>query len=511
MTTIDQRILIPASPDVVWAYISSIERNREWRVDHQDLAFITTFRKGQGTRWRYTNGSRQEYVAEITAWYERMGYEYHIVDGGPFKTNRGRIRLQEIAEGTIIQWTFNYEIGGLLGGMRDAIGVRRNMENIIVDSLWALWRNIGQDEKARAESYTPKMLMREAPDVQSRANYTPRHPSVFRHGGPAPTPTAAPESSVLQQQMQQSEPPPAPSEPAPPVPAASSPIVEPPVSDEDTRPRQSIATSQEPPPVTQPPPADEPAAEREPDFLRDLAPAGDPQQPPSETDDVFKPPQPVEAPPEPERGVATSGPAPTVETSEPKPEPETPAASLEAETPPRDELAASATEVSTPEQEPTAPVVSDTGPRTDLSDTASVSIFELFGVPRPSETQTTNVASAESAAEPEVTETPQVADEPVTEAAAEPAETPEPADEPVSELATQAEIAPAEEAAPAEPVATAPESPAEPVRIQVETGPETATVSPTPIVITGEPGGRVGLRLRLRREQVHLRRPGPSR
>jgi len=80
MTTIDQRILIPASPDVVWAYISSIERNREWRVDHQDLAFITTFRKGQGTRWRYTNGSRQEYVAEITAWYERMGYEYHIVD-----------------------------------------------------------------------------------------------------------------------------------------------------------------------------------------------------------------------------------------------------------------------------------------------------------------------------------------------------------------------------------------------------------------------------------------------
>ncbi len=496
MTTIDQRILIPASPDVVWAYISSIERNREWRVDHQDLTFITTFRKGQGTRWRYTNGSRQEYVAEITAWYERMGYEYHIVDGGPFKTNRGRIRLQEIAEGTIIQWTFNYEVGGLLGGMRDAIGVRRNMENIIVDSLWALWRNIGQDEKARAESYTPKMLMREAPDVQSRANYTPRHPSVFRHGGPAPT--AAPESSVLLQQMQQSEPPPTPSEPAPPVPAASSPIVEPPVSDEDTRPRPSVAASQEPSPATQPPPADEPAAEREPDFLRDLAPAGDPQQPPSEADDVFKPPQPVEAPPEPERGVATSEPAPPATASEP--EPETPAASLEAETPPQDEPAAPATEASTPEQEPAAPVVSDTGPRTDLSDTASVSIFELFGVPRPSETQTTDAASAESAAEPEVAETPEPADEPVSEAEPQAQVETTPTEEPTSAV----------EAAPVEPVATAPKSPAEPVEIQVETGPETATVSPAPIVITGELGGRVGLRLRLRRGQVQLRRPGPS-
>ena len=529
MTTIDQRILIPASPDVVWAYISSLERNPEWRVDHKDLTFITSFRKGQGARWRYSSGSRQDYVAEITAWYERLGYEYRIVDGGPFKTNRGRIRLQEIAEGTVIQWTFNYEIGGLLGGMRDAIGVRRSMENIIVDSLWALWRNIGQDESARAEPHTPKMLMREAPDVQSRANYTPRHPSVMRAGASSPS-TAAPESSLLQQQVQQSA-----DEPAPPPPeaapaASASPIVEPPISDEDTRPRPSVAAGQEtsPPAAQAEPPATpaEPAVEREPDFLEKLVPAGDVDQPPPPADDVFKPPQPVEIQPEPPVEAAPS-PAPA-EDEPPSPEPvrEPAAHTLDTDPQPQDKAPVLPETLSSGEPEPATPEQheAETRPRTDISDPGGVSVFELFGVPRPSETQTSDVAQPEPEPESTPLDTETAPVEPVS-AIPEPEA---PAVEEQLDTETEPEAAhpaPAVEEQPEvedkqEPEATQPATSEPAATVEDTQEPETATPElaaatpeplptsePRPIIIAGELTGRVGLRLRLRRSQVRLRRP----
>ena len=64
-------------------------------------------------------------MAEIRAWYEGLGYEYSYVERPPFKSALGRVRLQEIPEGTVVQWTLEYEIGGVLGGVRGALGVAR--------------------------------------------------------------------------------------------------------------------------------------------------------------------------------------------------------------------------------------------------------------------------------------------------------------------------------------------------------------------------------------------------
>src|SRR5215213_728479 len=177
MTTIDHRILIPAAPDVVWNYVSDITHNPDWQVDCTDVIFLTSRREGPGLRWRYAAPGGHEMVIAITAWYNGLGYEYYFVDGTPFRENKGRIRLQEIPEGTIVQWTFTYELGGLLGGMRNSLGMRRQIDQTISDSLKTLWQKIKQSTGA-SRVLEPKSLMRDAPDVEARSAYQPRHPSV---------------------------------------------------------------------------------------------------------------------------------------------------------------------------------------------------------------------------------------------------------------------------------------------------------------------------------------------
>ncbi|TVR19092.1 MAG: SRPBCC family protein [Anaerolineaceae bacterium] len=175
MNTIDQRILIPVSPESIWGIISNIEDNKQWQVHCAKVSFLTTNRQGQGVRYRFSNPSGRDYVAEITAWYDNVGYAYQLIDGVNFRYNRGRIRLQEIAEGTIVQWVFEYEAGGILGGLRNTLSTRRQTENNIIESLRNLWRVATKDRAG--EQYVSKTLMQEAPDAESRAQYKSRHPS----------------------------------------------------------------------------------------------------------------------------------------------------------------------------------------------------------------------------------------------------------------------------------------------------------------------------------------------
>jgi hypothetical protein len=201
MNILDHRILIPKSPQTIWEYIGDLSKNPSWQVDCSSLSFLTSHHSGVGMRWRYSTTSGREYVAEITAWYDGLGYEYTLVDGTQFRENKGRIRLQDIPEGTIVQWTFTYDMNGLLGGVRNTLSSKRQIENVMVNSLKTLWRVLNQaenDEKREAKS-----VVREGLNYEARAQYKPRHPStkaVTQPGG---------------------------------VPA----IIEPPVSDEDTRPR----------------------------------------------------------------------------------------------------------------------------------------------------------------------------------------------------------------------------------------------------------------------------------
>jgi hypothetical protein len=400
MTTIDQRILIPTTQTVVWAYISNVTNNPEWQADCQNVAFLTSKRDGPDTRWRYSTERGREYVVEITAWYNGLGYEYIFIDGPPYRNNRGRIRLQEIAEGTIVQWTFSYEMGGMLAGIR---GSRRHLENDMANSLKSLYRKIKQF--AADGNVETKALMRDAPDVEARKNYRPRHPvSVKPNDSPQPpTPKELPvtfaEPPIFEGDGQ---------------PITRIELEEPPVSVEDTRPRPIVTGFERPA-------ADVPAANEtdfEPDFLDDAAlsePAADvfDTQP---RPGIPAEPEAVHPEIEPEFVVEDSFSA-SPESLTDSEEFGTVPDSLEAFKPPVEPTKATAEHVVL-EDQPTVPTVSqpiasETENATVVSealrdaDTPSASIWDVFGVPRPStafESTTIGPAIEEpvpAAAEPE--------------------------------------------------------------------------------------------------------------
>ncbi|MEZ4667000.1 MAG: SRPBCC family protein [Anaerolineae bacterium] len=182
MTILDHRILIPQSPHLIWDYISDLTRNPSWQEDCSDVSILTTRRNGAGVRWRYSTTDGAEYVIEITAWYDGLGYEYTFVDGAPFRESKGRIRLQEIAEGTIVQWTFNYETRGVLAGVRNTISIRRKFETVMVTSLKNLWKVI-QSSSAGERPREVKSLMRDAPDYEARTQYKSRQSSLQESEG----------------------------------------------------------------------------------------------------------------------------------------------------------------------------------------------------------------------------------------------------------------------------------------------------------------------------------------
>ena len=180
MLTIDQRILIPVPAHRVWAYISNLENLPNWQADCENITFLSQRRVGLRSRWRQKTANRQEMIYEISAWYDGLGYEYDFVDGAVFKAHTGRLRLQEIPEGTIVQWTVTYELtGGLLGGLRHA-GFNSRFEKMMIDSLKTLWKLSKQF--GSMANYESRSAMRDgAQNAEERAKRrraeTPTEPS----------------------------------------------------------------------------------------------------------------------------------------------------------------------------------------------------------------------------------------------------------------------------------------------------------------------------------------------
>jgi hypothetical protein len=538
MTTIDQRILILAAPNIVWEKLSDLSNNVNWQADYQDMAFLSANHQGTHTRWRYRSVDRREYILEITAWYDGLGYEYTIVDGSPYRENRGRIRLQETPEGTVVQWTFSYELGGLFGGIRNAMGLKSRLESLMVESLKTLWQQAKDSAPAQYES---KALIREALDYDERSRYKPRHASTKEDEIKAPVSETRPPTDIQ----------------------------EPPIADDDTRPRPAVSVA----PVVDEPvnPFARPVVDDEPDFLKRAseeteprpwlretfkleteAPTPAPETPiqpvidepvepvrdarltEAKTDDadshaLFRPvtavdpveEEPVRAVPEPVEPVAeVSEPleAAAVEEKpvEPVSKPETPAPVVPPLTP----------EPSTPQP-------------ADKLDTATVSIWEVFGIPRPSETQEVRALTDDDllkastpeaprtpiSSEPEALVTPEEKAEPVSavepvvpvietildEARSEPVpvETePEPVitpDEP--ETVAEAIVAPLEVQETAEIPAEAAEPEAETVESVVASPAEVMPVVLEPALSAkAREQLRHGLRVQMRRKHVRLRR-----
>lgn len=178
MHVIDLEIMIPASPDFIWRFLGDIASAADWQAGVTAVSFLTTEHEGKGARWRYSYAKGRDVVIEAAAWYDTLGYEYVIVDGPGYGDNQGRIRLQEVNEGTLVRWTFNYESGGMLGGLRNAMRLKRKTSKQIQDSLRNL-HDLVKKESGGASPYSARATVREAPDPDERSSYQPRHPSNF--------------------------------------------------------------------------------------------------------------------------------------------------------------------------------------------------------------------------------------------------------------------------------------------------------------------------------------------
>ena len=178
MHVIDLEIMIPASPDFIWRFLGDIASSGDWQAGVTAVSFLTTQREGKGARWRYSYARGSDIIIEAAAWYDTLGYEYSIVDGAGYGNNQGRIRLQEVSDGTLVRWTFNYEAGGMLGGLRNAMRLKRNTTRRIQDSLRNL-HNLVQKESGGISTHSARATVREAPGAEERSSYEPRHPSNF--------------------------------------------------------------------------------------------------------------------------------------------------------------------------------------------------------------------------------------------------------------------------------------------------------------------------------------------
>lgn len=494
MTTIDQRILILAAPNIVWEKLSDLSNNVNWQADYQDMAFLSANHQGTHTRWRYRSTDRREYILEITAWYDGLGYEYTIVEGGQYRENRGRIRLQETPEGTVVQWTFSYELGGFLGGMRNALGLKRRLETLMVDSLKTLWQQVKDNAPARYES---KALIREALDYDERSRYKPRHASQKDDD----------DASVVA------------AEAATPIH-----IEEPPVAEDDTRPRPAVSVTETVAAEPEASPFARPVTEGEPDFLKFAAEDTEPRPLFRETFESKADDSPVETAAdviEPVRDArltetdshALFRPVEPVETPKVAPEPEPEAVTPEPESvisPVVESPVEPAKPILTPEEAaPSEPVVAPKP--ADNVDTSTASIWEIFGIPRPSETQETPAVRS-------VDEAVKAVDEPVVVLEPEPVVI---ADEPAQAVAdVPVSLEPVAETAMDMPVVAEADAVSTPVEEAVQIVPD-AVVAPEQVVADGADVNeqvavvgvdvspvdkRVGLRVQLRRKQVRLRR-----
>ena len=161
-----------------------------WQEDVTSVSFLSTQRDGQGTRWRASSEKSNDVVVEISAWYDTLGYEYQLMDGTKFAENQGRIRLHEVTDGTTVRWTFQYELGGVLSGLRNAMRLKRSTTHQLQASLRNLHQLILQ-ESGGISTHEAKASVREAPDVDERVTYQPRHPSAFHEAAPDELPDDA--------------------------------------------------------------------------------------------------------------------------------------------------------------------------------------------------------------------------------------------------------------------------------------------------------------------------------
>lgn len=419
MTLIDQRILIDAPQDVVWDFVTRPDHITQWHTGYAGISVLTTDYMTVGTRRRcaLVSGAK-DIIEEITAIVNGIGYEYVIVEGSTYQEFMARIRLQAGPDGTSVQWTIDYKPKGLFGQITDRLRGKKQAAAMMAASLRQLRHQVDQQGVRMDAAYRERVGMRDRLDFNERAQYQRRHapPPGVDPIGTAEQPAEPPHPAAGETAVESVEasPSPAPVEPAP----APSPVHVPPsgavpsfvnelIQEEgeadyshkaDTKPRKpeglreaieqqaaSLAqaphiseesveppTVEPPPPATiEPPPPTGQRAQADGDHTRTTPPRGTALEQPVTP---FVAPQMGDIPPAPE---ATRPPI-----SEPA------------------SLANDQQQVSVDGPPTARPNARDVGefapvdrpatlpPQTPITDTGEISIWEVFGVKRPSDEDT---------------------------------------------------------------------------------------------------------------------------
>ncbi|NPV68540.1 MAG: hypothetical protein HPY64_15465 [Anaerolineae bacterium] len=244
MTLIDHRILIVAPPEAIWELVGNLSAMPRWHVNCSQASVLNTRQSGPGTRCRLSITNGPDIVFEIVSWVENFGYEYRVVDG-PYRTSLGRIRLRVLPQGTAVHWTFEYELGGLAAGVRDALFTRQRLSDEIEQSLKRLKKVVEAAGISMSDELAERVAMRPAPTAEERAALAETvirtQPSL--KAAPAPQePLPAPAAPTVIDEGDL-PPPPIPTAPTvidegdlPPLPI----LEEPPLDVEDTRPARAI-------------------------------------------------------------------------------------------------------------------------------------------------------------------------------------------------------------------------------------------------------------------------------
>ncbi len=187
MTLIDQRILIDAPPQVVWDYLSDPAKMPSWHAGYRTVSVLTTRQTGPDTRRRCSpTGGGKHVIERVTTWVDGLGYEYEITDGGPFRSLQGRFRLQTSPDGTSVQWTIFYKPKGLLGTLKDRVSGRRQVAEMMAASLRQLRRRIDELGQRMDAENRAKVAMQGRLNADERAHYQRRHPAPSAAEAPAP-------------------------------------------------------------------------------------------------------------------------------------------------------------------------------------------------------------------------------------------------------------------------------------------------------------------------------------
>lgn len=171
MTLIDQRILIPAPMNAVWAVVADHQQLPRWRAGCRAVSVLSTHDSGVGVRRRITPHKGKDFIEEFKAWYAGYGYEYQVVDSKTYQEHLTRLRLQATPDGTIVQWTIDFKLRGWLARLLFKRRRRHALNQDVTQSLRELRRFVMSHNPVIDDAYRTRTGIQHAPDADQRAKY----------------------------------------------------------------------------------------------------------------------------------------------------------------------------------------------------------------------------------------------------------------------------------------------------------------------------------------------------